>query len=111
MKASLGDEVADVRITDRLTDSAACLVSDEHGLTPHMERMLRATGQEVPPQKRILELNPDHPVIGRLQAMADADTQQLAEWSQMLYDQALIAEGILPDDPARFAKRIAKLMQ
>ena len=65
-------------------------------------------GHDVPVQKRILEVNPDHPVVQRLETMAD--DEQFAEWSNLLYDQALIAEGALPADPGAFAKRIAALM-
>ena len=106
----LGEKIKEVRLTDRLTDSPACLVSDEHGLSPHMERILRQHGQEVPAQKRTLELNPEHPVVQKLQAMP-ADDPRLAPWSELLYDQALIAEGGVPQDPARFARALTQLLQ
>jgi len=96
-----------VRVTDRLTDSPACLVSDEHGMSARQERILRDAGHEIPEHKRVLEIHPDHPVVKR---MADLDDAQLAEYAHMLYDQSLLAEGVLPDDPAAFARRVAALM-
>ena len=110
VKKALEDRVAEVRLTDRLTDSPACLVTEAHGISPHVERILRAGGQEVPEQKRILELNPDHPVVENLQSMAVAGSQELEEWSNLLFDQALLAEGSMPRDPAGFARAVAKLM-
>ncbi|MCC6672307.1 MAG: molecular chaperone HtpG [Planctomycetes bacterium] len=113
MEELLGARVKEVRATDRLTGSPACLVTDEKGISPHVERLLRANGQDVPPQKRTLELNPDHPVVHKLRALAadPARKDQLREWSELLYDQALLAEGGMPEDPARFAQAVARLMQ
>ncbi len=112
MKKVLEGEVKDVRVTHRLTDSPACLVSEEWNLSPHVERLLRAQGQDVPKQKRILELNPAHGAVVKLNALASAgDEAELREWSQLLYDQALIAEGTLPEDPSRLARAIARLME
>ncbi len=112
MKEDFGDKVSDVRLTNRLTDSPACLVTDEQGLSPHLERILRANGQDVPESQRILELNPEHPVIQTLHSMASADAtdSELGQWSNLLYDQALLAEGTMPKDPAAFAKSITDLM-
>ena len=110
VKTALDDRVTEVRLTDRLTDSPACLVTEAHGISPHVERILRAGGQDVPAQKRILELNPDHPVVNNLQSMAVAGSEELEEWSNLLYDQALLAEGSMPRDPAGFARAVAKLM-
>ncbi|MGW1466701.1 molecular chaperone HtpG [Streptomyces sp. NPDC002308] len=103
------DEVQDVRLTTRLTSSPACLVSDADGLTPALERMYRAMGQEVPPVKRILELNPEHPLVSGMksayeQRAADPD---LAETAELLYGTALLAEGGDLADPARFARLLA----
>ncbi len=112
VKGSLESKVKEVRLTRRLTDSPACLVSDEQALSPHLERILRANGQDVPEQKRILELNPEHPVVERLKSMSEADDgSELERWSQLVLDQALLAEGTMPDDPAAFAKAISELMQ
>ena len=112
MKKVLDADVKDVRVTHRLTDSPACLVSEEWSLSPHVERMLRAQGQEVPKQKRVLELNPKHAAVLRLNELASSGSDtELREWSELLYDQALIAEGTLPDDPSRLARAIARLME
>ena len=108
----LDEHVKEVRITDRLTESPACLVTDDHGIPPHLERLLRANGRDVPQQKRILELNPDHAIVVAMRAMCDGERQaELGEWTDLLYQQALLAEGSMPEDPARFARSIAKLMQ
>ncbi len=111
LKKALGDKVKDVALSDRLTDSAAVLVSDEFGLDPHMERMMRAMGQEMPPSKRTLELNPDHPLMARLQSLAEANNEtRLAEYAELLHDQALLTEGSPLPNPARFAQLVSKLM-
>lgn len=113
VKLALDDRVKDVRTSSRLAESPACLVGDEGDLSPHLERILRAHGQDVPEQKRILELNPDHAIVQAMHRMAGDETQasQIAEWSNLLYDQATLAEGSLPADPAGFAQKIANLMQ
>ena len=105
---ALDEQVKTVRVTDRLTDSPACLVADESGMSAHQARVLREAGHDVPDQKRILEINPNHPVVKKLEALGDDD--QFGDWSSLLYDQALIAEGALPTDPGGFARRIAALM-
>ncbi len=110
MHKTLDDKVKEVRVTHRLTDSPACLVSDEHGMSAHMERILRGAGHELPEQKRILELNPTHPVVQKLKSIADSDDEKFTRWTALLHDQALLAEGVLPSDPAAFAKKVAELM-
>jgi molecular chaperone HtpG len=110
MHKVLDARVEAVRVTDRLTDSPACLVSGEHGMSAHLERRLRDAGHAVPDQKRILEINPEHPVIRKLRALADGDDAKFQRWTGLLHDQALLAEGVLPPDPAGFARRIAELM-
>ncbi|MCB9879048.1 MAG: molecular chaperone HtpG [Planctomycetes bacterium] len=100
--------VKQVRTTDRLTDSPACLVSDEHGMSARQERVLREAGHDVPQQKRILELNATHPVVAKLAGIEDE--ARFADWAALLYDQALLAEGSLPSDPAAFSRRLANLM-
>jgi molecular chaperone HtpG len=110
MHTVLETRVKEVRVTDRLTDSPACLISEAHGMSAHMERMLREAGHAVPEQKRILEVNPDHAVMKKLRTLADGDDDKFQRWVGLLHDQALLAEGILPSDPAGFAKRIAELM-
>jgi molecular chaperone HtpG len=111
-KEQLKDEVKDVRLSGRLTDSACCLVSDERGLDPQMEKMLRAMGQDMPQQKRILEINPDHPVFEALNTLLGkaASEEQVKEYIYLLYDQALLLEGSKLKDPAAFARAVAKLM-
>ena len=113
LKGGLGAKVNEVRITNRLTDSPACLVSEEHGMSPQLERILRSNGQDVPEMPRTLEINPDHPVVQSMQAMAGDDkrSDELTSWSSLLYDQALVAEGSLPKDPAAFARAITELMR
>lgn len=108
LKKLLADEVEDVRLSTRLTDSAACLVSKEDGLSPQMERMLASMGQAMPAQKRILELNPDHAAVDALRLLADKEgvDDRLQEFGLLLVDQALIAEGSPLKHPARFAKRV-----
>ena len=110
MHKLLEARVQEVRVTDRLTDSPACLVGEAHALSAHVERRLREAGHAVPEQKRVLELNPDHPVVTKLRALAESDEPKFARWTELLHDQALLAEGVLPRDPAAFAKRLAELM-
>jgi molecular chaperone HtpG len=111
-KDQLKDEVKDVRVSGRLTDSAAVLVSEEGGLDPQMEKLLRSMGQEVPSTKRILEINPSHQVFEAMNGMLEKDgnEQTLKEYIALLYDQALLLEGSKLKDPAAFARSIAKLM-
>ena len=113
LKTRLDEQIKEVRVTDRLTESPACLVTGENDLSPHLERTLRAHGQDVPPQKRILEINPDHPVVSELAKLAsDPDRKaEFDQWSELVYDQALVAEGALPEDPTRLARSIARLMK
>jgi molecular chaperone HtpG len=106
--AALKDRAASVRTTDRLTDSPACLVSDEHGISTNLERILKAAGQTVPSAKPVLEVNPHHPILQRLQE--ETDEARFADWSQILFDQATLAEGGQIEDPATFVKRLNQLM-
>ena len=103
------DDVKDVRLTTRLTSSPACLVSDVDGITPALERMYKAMGQQVPSVKRILELNPEHPLVSGLRSahLLRADDPGLTETAELLYGTALLAEGGDLADPARFAKLLA----
>ncbi len=108
----LGERVADVRASERLTDSPACLVQPEGSLEPHIERMLRAQQIELPKARRILELNLDHPLVKSLKALAEQEKppERVDEWIEMLYDQALLAEGSPIESPERFARRLADLL-
>jgi molecular chaperone HtpG len=108
MQAVLKDRASAVRTTERLTESPACLVSDEHSMSTNLERILKAAGQMVAGTKPILEINPDHPVVKRLKAVTDE--ARFADWSHILFDQALLAEGGQLDDPAGFVKRLNALM-
>ena len=112
MRDALADELTEVRFSSRLKESAAVLVSGEGGLSPQLERMLRGSGQEVPKQKRILELNADHALVRGLKKLYDVDakTPRLPEFTEVLFAQALIAEGSSVPDPARFAKLVTDLM-
>ena len=102
----------EVRFTSRLVDSPACLVGDEHSISPQMERLFKAMNQEMPETKRILELNAKHPLIEKLQSMAvaDAESAELDMYAQLLYDQALLAEGSPIEDSLAFSKNLAKVM-
>jgi molecular chaperone HtpG len=112
LKETLSDHVAEVRLSKRLTESPACLITPTFGMTPALVRMYRASGQAVPAGKRILELNPKHPLVtGMQQAQKaggdDAQMVRLAETAELLYGAALLAEGGVPDDPAKFAGLLA----
>jgi molecular chaperone HtpG len=106
MKATLEDRVKDVRVTFRLTDSPACLVSDENELSGNLLRMLKAAGQQAPDTKPILEINPEHPLLLKLKS----DDKHFDEWTQVLFDQALLAEGAQLNDPAAYVKRVNQLL-
>ncbi|MFG2573974.1 molecular chaperone HtpG [Streptomyces sp. NPDC048481] len=109
MKEHLDDDVKEVRLSSRLTVSPACIVSDAHDLTPALENMYRAMGQEVPRARRILELNPDHVLVkGLNQAYKEReDRTGLAETAELLHGLAVLAEGGRPKEPGRFVKLVA----
>ena len=106
MKASLGEKAKDVRITFRLTDSPACLVADDNELSGNLMRMLKAAGQSAPESKPILEINPDHPLVQRLKP----DDAKFDDWSNILFDQALLAEGGTLTDPSGFVRRLNTML-
>jgi molecular chaperone HtpG len=108
IKSALADKVKDVRTTRRLTKSPACLVADEHDIGRTLERILKASGQKFPDSKPILEINPEHPVISRLQQ--EQDTASFTEWSLLLFEQALLSEGGQLEDPAGFVQRLNTLL-
>lgn len=108
IKQVLGEKVKDVRASSRLTTSPACLVADEHGLGMHLERLLKAAGQEVSRSIPIMEINPTHPLILKLKD--EAEEQRFNDWTAILFDQALLAEGGQLEDPAAFVHRLNDLL-
>jgi molecular chaperone HtpG len=112
IQETLKEKVKEVRLSSRLTESACCLVADEQGLNANMEKILKSMNQEVPEAKRILELNPDHPIMVVMTAMFDQDQTnvRLADYCELLFDQALLTEGTPIKDPLRFTKLVSELM-
>ena len=106
VKSALGERVKDVRVSARLTESAACIVSDEHEMSGHLQRLLKAAGQKTPESPPILELNPHHPLVARLKS----DERDFADWAQLLLDEAVLAEGGALNDPAAFVQRVNRLL-
>lgn len=113
MREQLDEDIKEVRLSTRLTVSPACVVSDAHDLTPALENMYRAMGQEVPRTKRILELNPGHPLVKGLHEAygSSGDRTELAESAELLHTLAVLAEGGQPKDPARFVKLVADRLE
>jgi molecular chaperone HtpG len=112
IRARLQDDVKEVRLSSRLSTSVSCLVGDPDDVTPQMEKILRQLNQEIPKVKRILELNPSHPLLAKLQKVYAEDPKSpvLEDAADLLYGQALLAEGGQPADPARFARLVADWM-
>jgi molecular chaperone HtpG len=112
LRIHLQDDIKEVRISSRLTRSPACLVGDIGDLSPQMESMLRQMGQEVPKTKRILEVNPSHPIITKLKDLLDKDpkAQALEDYAEMLYGQALLAEGGTLPKPAEFTQKLSEVL-
>ncbi|MCX7726191.1 MAG: molecular chaperone HtpG, partial [Chitinispirillaceae bacterium] len=112
IKNILADKVKEVKLSNRLKDSPACLVSEANAMGIHMEKFMKAMGQEVPETKRIFEINPEHPVINNLLSIYNREPKspELDDWVNLLYEQALIAEGQLVPDPLEYSKRINKLL-
>lgn len=106
MKAALSEQVKDVRVTFRLTESPACLVADTFDMGGNLERLLKSAGQKVQHAKPILEINPHHPMVQRLKS----EVENFEDWSHILFDQALLAEGGQLEDPAAFVKRLNELL-
>ncbi|MBI4748077.1 MAG: molecular chaperone HtpG [Acidobacteria bacterium] len=107
IKDTLGEKIKDVRLTGRLTSSPACLVSDDHDISSNLERLLKASGQKVMGFKPIMEINPDLSIVQKLKSEISSD--RFADWSHILFDQALLAEGGQLDDPASFVHRLNQL--
>lgn len=108
IKKALGEQVKEVRASSRLTTSPACLVSDEHDMGRHLEQILKASGQNTPGARPILEINPAHPVLQKIDNEPDED--RFADWSQILFDQALLSEGGQLQDPAGFVSKLNGLI-
>ncbi|MBL1457044.1 MAG: molecular chaperone HtpG [Methylophaga sp.] len=108
VKKTLDEKVKDVRITHRLTDSPACLVADHYDMSGNLERMLKAAGQQVSASKPILELNPEHPMVAKLKD--EQNDEQFSDWTSIIFDQALLAEGGQLEDPASFVKKLNALL-
>ena len=112
VRKQLADHVETVRFSTRLTDSPACLVSGENDPSPHLQRLMRESGRDMPAAKRTLELNASHPLVTRMQELAqdDADFARFTDYCELLHGQALLAEGATPTDPIRFTKLVTNLM-
>lgn len=112
IKDVIGDKVADVRLSNRLKSGAVCLVADAAGPSIAMEQAFAAANNPMLKARRILEINPNHDLFGRLQTLhaAGKDSQDFKDYCKLLYNQALLLEGILPDDPAAFANKVAQMM-
>jgi molecular chaperone HtpG len=108
IKQALGEEVKEVRVTHRLTDSPACLVAGEHDLSGNLARMLKAAGQKAPESKPVLEVNPAHRLVEKLKV--EKDEARFNDYTRVLFDQALLAEGGQLEDPASFVRRINALL-
>ena len=105
LKEALKEQVEDVRVTTRLVDSPACLVVKDAGMSMQLARMLKQAGQRVPDSKPVLEINAEHPLVKKLDGHAHFD-----DLAHILFDQALLAEGGLPDDPAAYVRRVNALL-
>jgi len=108
VKAVLGDRVKDVKFTHRLTDSPACIVADENGMTTQMIKLMQAAGQPVPDAQYHFELNPEHQLVKLLVDVQDEE--QFAQWSEVLFDQAALSEQGSLKDPASFVHNLNKLL-
>ncbi len=108
IKEALGERVNEVRVTHRLTDSPACLVADEHGMSAHLERILKEAGQAMPSSAPHLEINPTHPLVEKLADEQGED--EFNSFSQMLFEQAVLAEGGELEDPASFVRRMNQML-
>lgn len=106
LKTALKDKAEDVRITTRLVDSPACLVVQDHGMSMQLARMLKQAGQQAPEVKPVLEVNAEHPLVKKLAG----DTAHFDDLANILFDQALLAEGGLPEDPAAYVRRVNALL-
>lgn len=107
-KDVLGERISDVRVTHRLTDSPACLVTEEGDLSSHMRRVLAASGQDMGAGQPILEINPTHPLIVKIRE--EGDDAKFGDWAHVLFDQARLSDGTPLEDPAEYVQRLNSLM-
>jgi molecular chaperone HtpG len=105
LKEALKDKAEDVRVTSRLVDSPACLVVTDNGMSMQLARMLKQAGQEAPESKPVLEVNPEHALVKKLE-----DSVHFNDLANILFDQALLAEGGMPADPAAYVRRVNALL-
>jgi len=112
LKGKLEAKVKDVVVSNRLKDSVSCLSGDDYGMSAYMEKIMKASGQKTPDQKRVMEINVDHPVMGKIKELFETDTTNpvLKDYSDLLFDIAVISEGGKLDNPARFSKQLGDLM-
>jgi len=108
VKEALSGRVKDVRVSNRLVDSPSCLIADENEMSMNLSRMLKAAGQEVPNTDPILEINKDHPIVRKM--ASESDDERFSDWSSIIFDQAMLAEGGTLNDPAAFVGRLNKLI-
>jgi molecular chaperone HtpG len=108
----LSDSIKEVRVTTRLKDSPACLVTDENAMSAHMEKLMKAMGQDVPKSKPVLEINTDHPILVNMNSRYEGDPKdsELESWAHLLFEQALIAEGQMVPDPLAYSRRVNDLL-
>ncbi len=112
LKGKLEAKVKDVAVSNRLKDSVSCLSGDDYGMSAYMEKIMKASGQKTPDQKRVMEVNVNHPVMGKIKELFETDTTNpvLKDYSDLLFDIAVISEGGKLDNPARFSKQLGDLM-
>ncbi len=108
VKSVLGNQVKDVRMSHRLTNSPSCLVADENDMGIQLQRLLKSAGQEVADIQPIFELNPEHPLVRQLRD--EKNNERFKEWTHILFDQAVLAEGGQLKDPSIFVQRMNKLL-
>lgn len=108
IKAVLGERVKEVRISQRLTTSPACLIADQGELSANLERMLKAAGQPVPNSKPILEINPNHPLLHKIKTQESED--RFNDWAHLLFDQSVLSEGGQLENPAEFVQRLNEIL-
>ena len=108
IKAALVGRVKDVRVSSRLVDSPSCLVSDEDEMSMNLSRMLKAAGQDAPSVEPILEVNVHHPIVKKM--AAEKDAARFSDWSSIIFDQAMLADGGALEDPAAFVVKLNNLI-